>query len=117
MTFTKKDFSSNEVIEVGQDIEFWSNDDIARFGFDVSDGQCVEISLEDMDKFTYVVQNCETGKYSFSGKNGNNRYLFENDHPRVHIYHQQSHVLTFSDDKMSVLFHIQMILQYKQNQN
>lgn len=38
---------------------------------------------------------CDTGHFLFSGRLGSNKYLFEENHPTVHVYHRQKHVASF----------------------
>lgn len=87
----------SEVEDMGHGMSFWTDGDIVRFGEDVINGYCIEISLEDMEAFADRVELCETGKSSFGGRFGKNTYLFESDHPNVYVYHSQNHVASFTD--------------------
>ena len=96
MTFQNLN-QNNSVHQIGRDMEFWSDGEFARFGFDVEEGICMEVGLEDIEEFADAVEKCETGHFSFNGRLGSNSYLFEKDHPSVHVYHNQTHVASFVD--------------------
>lgn len=86
-----------DVIDVGRGVEFWSDGNLARFGTDVVSGKCVEISIIEIDDFCETVKSCETDTFSFTGRYGNDTYLFEDDHPAVYVYHNQEHVVSFEN--------------------
>lgn len=106
MTSSELD-ESEDIVDIGRGMKFWTDGKLARFGIDVASGRCVEISLMEIEDFCNTVRSCETDTYSFAGRYGSNNYLFENDHPRVHIYHNQTHVMTFEDHEKFPIYDIE----------
>lgn len=111
MSFQDLDDEEEENVEhLRGDMEFWTDGDYCRFGFNVMNGTCIEINLTEMDDFADTVDECETDHYRFKGRIGSNKYLFEGDHPAVHIYHQHTHVASFTDYEKYPIRSIQQIV-------
>lgn len=54
MTFSELE-ESEDVVDVGRDMEFWTNGELTRFGIDVVSGKCVEVSLIEIGDFCKTV--------------------------------------------------------------